>query len=671
MPSIAGKTRRRAVLSRAVLLACALSLLSVTSASAGTNWLDPSDLSKPGRDASNPAVAMDSTGNTVAIWERQSTTGPGFNLQVSTRAAGGTFTAPVDLAINATDPHLAMTPGGEAVAIWQHLENPPGNHTIQAATRPPGGSFSAPATIYMAPDVLPQEVELAVGAGGDVAVTWSVVDPESGFEEIICGIDPNTSFPYHCPNPSFVLASVRPAGGSFTPPKQISEPRAFPPGGATDEEKEEWEKAQSVKTAGAARPVVDPAGNTVVVFSYFDGEDYVVQSAVRAAGGDFTAPAQVSESGKDANSPEIGIDAAGNAIATWIRNEGSAQMVQAGIRAPGGGFVQLGNVSPPGGVSQRPVIGVAPNGTATIAWHLAGISESFVQSVTRPPGGTFTKPANVNSGNDNPLFHEIAVSDEGDAIVVWSGNNGTNEIVRAAVRPAGQSGFGSPVAISQSSPGFFHPKPAMDKGGDATVVWVRDNGTHNIVQMAGYDADPPELGNVSIPALATVGQTVQFSAAGLDVWQIGPPSFDFGDGAQAGGTSVSHVYSAPGSRTVTVTVKDSVGRESATTGTVLVKARNFFSFGKLSLNREKGTATLAVNIPEPGAIVTTGKRFKKVTVRSAKAGTVKILLKAVGRGLRRLGKKGKLGAQLKVAYSPIGGDTNTKRRKVILRKKLG
>jgi hypothetical protein len=661
---------------KAVLLGCLLFVLLVAPApAAAPNWLEPVDLSKPGRDASNPAIAMDSAGNTVAIWERQSTLDPSHNLQISTRAPGGAFTAPVDLALRSTEPQLAISPSGEAVAVWKHFENPPGVNTIQAATRPPGGgSFSAPVTLYAAaPNVFPQEPRLALGEDGTVAVTWSEFDPESIFTEypdVHCGTNPNPpNNLIQCPNPAFVMASVRPAGGVFTEAQRISALPAPKPAG--EPAQEEWAKEESVKTAGGARPTVDGAGNATVVWAAFDGTDFVIQTAGRQAGQGFTAPVQVSESGEDANSPEIGVDAAGNAIATWARNEGSAQMIQAGIKAPGGGFAQLGNVSPPGGVSQRPVIGVAPDGTATIAWRLAGLADNFLQSATRPPGGSFSSPVSLNSGKDNPLFHEIAVSDEGDAIVVWSGDNGADKITRAAVRPAGQSSFGSPVAISQSSPDFFHPEPAMDKGGDATVVWVRDNGTHNIVQMAGYDADPPQLANVSIPALATVGQAVQFSASSFDVWQVGTSNFDFGDGAQAGGTSVSHSYSAPGTRTVTVTAKDLVGGVSATTGTVLVKARNFFSFGKLSLNRKKGTATLAVNIPEPGAVVTSGKGIRKVTVRSAKAGTVKVPLKAVGKGLKRLGKKGKLGALLKIAYSPIGGDTNTKRRKVILQKKLG
>ena len=104
---------------------------------------------------------------------------------------------------------------------------------------------------------------------------------------------------------------------------------------------------------------------------------------------------------------------------------------------------------------------------------------------------------------------------------------------------------------------------------------------------------------------------------------MGNPRFDFGDGATADGTGVTHIYSAPGTQTVRVTARDAVGRETTTTGTILVKARNYFSFGKLTLNRKKGTATLVVNVPEPGTVVASGKGVKKATSRAATGGTVK------------------------------------------------
>jgi hypothetical protein len=237
-------------------------------------------------------------------------------------------------------------------------------------------------------------------------------------------------------------------------------------------------------------------------------------------------------------------------------------------------------------------------------------------------------------------------------------------------RPPGGD-FGAPVAISQSSPGLFHAHLAIDAAGDGTAVWVRSNGTHEIVQMAGYDGSPPTLGNVSIPPLAKVGQTLQFSATDADNWPIGPPRFSFGDGSGEDGTAVSHAYSKPGSYAVTVTATDGAGTAITATGTTLVKARNEISIGKLSRNRRLGTATLLVTVPEPGTLVVTGKGIKKATLRTAKGGTLKVPIKPSAKGRKGLNERGKLKSKLRIAYSPVGGDTNAVRHPVSLRKILG
>jgi hypothetical protein len=646
-----------------------LFLIGAAPAPAASGWLKPADLSLPGRDAGNPVIGMDNPGNTIAMWDRRSTVSASINLQISTRVSGAGFSAPADLlgSIEAFD--LAMTPGGEAAAVWRRLENPPGVHVIQVATRPPGGSFSAPVTVYTAPpNVIPQDVHVALGEGGNVAVSWSNIDPDSGLDKVTCGIDPETG-PFKCPNPSFVQASVRRAGGSFSPPVRVSPPRGTAPEGENEKEKEEREIEESHRSAGEGRVAIGSAGNAVAVWTYFDGEDQIIQSAVRE-GASFSAPAQVSESGESAGEPAIGMDLAGNSTAVWSRNEGSDRAIQAAIRPPGGSFAALGDVSGSTGLGQSPVLAVNSGGTATAAWRLTASSESFIQAATRLPGGAFSSPLTLSNGKDNPLFPDVAMNDAGAAIVAWSGENGADNITRATVRPAGGS-FGGPVAISQSSPDLFHPHVSMDLAGDATAVWARSNGTHDIVQMAGFDGSPPELRDVSIPPLATVGESLTDSAASFDEWPIGAPHFSFGDGAGADGASVSHAYSAPGAYKVTVTATDAGGTATTVTATTLVKARNRFTIGKLSRNRRNGTATLAVTVPEPGSTVVSGKGVKKATVRSARGGTVKLPLKAAGKGLKRLNEQGKLKAQLKIAYSPEGGDTNSVSHKVTLLKKLG
>ncbi len=667
MPIRDGEWRHTKGFLAATAIALALCLASAAAASAGPPWLDPADLSLPGRNASNPVVAMDAAGGTVAIWERQSTTGPSYNLQFATRSPGGSFTAPADLALNSTEPRLAMTPSGEAVAVWKHFENPPGAYTIQAATRPPGGGFSPPQTIYAAaPTVIPQGLQVAIGAGGDAVVTWNQVDPSAEFGELVCGENPEYMTPIHCSNPSFVQGSYRPAGGAFGEATRISAPRGAKASGETEGEQEEREIAESMNVARAARPAVDGGGNATVVLTYFDGADTVVQAVSHPAGGEFGSPVQVSTSGEDAAAPDIGVDPAGDAIASWVRAEGPAEIVQAAEKGPGGPFSPLPDLSPAGETAGRPLVGVGADGSAAVSWRLEAPGGSVLQVSSRGPGGAFSPAVDVSNGEDSPLFDEMAVGDGGATVVAWSGANGADQITRAAVRAPGSGAFAAPVAISQSSAGFFHPQAASDAGGDATVVWVRDDGTHDIVQFAGYDAQPPRL-EIGVPATGTVGGPVEMTATSSDAWPLTQPSFDFGDGAHADGAAVSHAYAAPGTYTVGAGVTDAGGRTVTRTATVLVKARNEFRIRKLKLNRRKGTATLTVIVPEPGSLKATGRGVRKARAATATGGSLKLRLRASRKGLKRLRTKGKLKARLRIAYSPVGGDTSVRHRKVTLR----
>lgn len=96
---------------------------------------------------------------------------------------------------------------------------------------------------------------------------------------------------------------------------------------------------------------------------------------------------------------------------------------------------------------------------------------------------------------------------------------------------------------------------------------------------------------------------------------------------------------------------------------------NAFTFGKVKLNRKKGTARLRVRVP--GAGVLTLRRGKTVgrTVRPSQEGRVNLVIKARGKAKRRLKRKGRLKTRLVVSYTPAGGSTLTKSKKVTLKQK--
>jgi hypothetical protein len=87
---------------------------------------------------------------------------------------------------------------------------------------------------------------------------------------------------------------------------------------------------------------------------------------------------------------------------------------------------------------------------------------------------------------------------------------------------------------------------------------------------------------------------------------------------------------------------------------------NDFSIAAISRDRKQGTATITVNVSNPGAIVLSGKGLKKRPSKTvAVAGTVQFKIAAAGARKRKLEKKGKLTLTPSMTFSPANGDPAT------------
>ena len=281
------------------LLAAIVSVVFAAPAVAAPTWLAPTELSAGGHDASEPAVAMDEAGETVAVWQRQSESEIGEVVQGSTRSPGHAFSAPFELAAASSEPALAMTPSGEAVAVWRHFDlAEAGDYEVQAAYRAPGGGFSTPLDVANTPNsAIPQDIQVAVDASGDTAVVWTQQEPGAT---------------------SVVKASVRPAGGAFTTPSTISPTPVV-----------------SGHSARDPRVGIDAAGEVVAVWTYEKtSEEDVVQTARAPLSGGFSEPVELSPSGRSI-SPAIAISPGGEATAAWSRSNGTDYVVEVATASPG------------------------------------------------------------------------------------------------------------------------------------------------------------------------------------------------------------------------------------------------------------------------------------------------------------------------------------------------
>jgi hypothetical protein len=87
---------------------------------------------------------------------------------------------------------------------------------------------------------------------------------------------------------------------------------------------------------------------------------------------------------------------------------------------------------------------------------------------------------------------------------------------------------------------------------------------------------------------------------------------------------------------------------------------NDFSIAGITRDRKQGTATVVVNVSNPGTIAISGKGLKKRPSRNvAVAGTVQFKIASAGTKKRKLEKKGKVTLTPSMTFSPASGEPAT------------
>ena len=273
-----------------------------------------------------------------------------------------------------------------------------------------------------------------------------------------------------------------------------------------------WLPPVDISRAGqdATEPevAVDSAGDAVVVWRHLDGADYVIEAAERPAGGSWSAPLQISAAGQSAETPQLAVDAAGDAVAVWSRSNGSNYIVQSVTMVAGGWGAPL-DLSAPGADAKGPQVAVDGAGHFVAVWSRStGPSTAVIQSATGLPGGAWSGGIDLSTSghNDQP---QIAVDPKGDAVAVWRHSEAGPTLIQSAARASG--GAWEPVLpVSPSSGTAERPQVAVDASGRAVAVWRRDGGAGYLIESAQHPAGgwlPPvplsaAEGNAEAPQVA-------------------------------------------------------------------------------------------------------------------------------------------------------------------------
>jgi hypothetical protein len=425
---------------------------------AAAAWTAPVTISAPGQDAPDPQVAVDRFGNAVFTWQQFN--GNRHRIQARALSAAGVLSPIQTLSGSGQDafvPQVAVDPQGDAVFTWRRFDGT--NWRIQARARSAAGALGPVQTLSAAgQDAFGPEV--GIDGAGNAVFTWQRFDGSH----------------------RRIQARVRSAAGVLGPIQTLS-----------------------AAGHGAQHPqiAVNRGGQAVVTWDGFvpttPGCCRRVQARTRSAAGALGPLQVVSPSpnrSQDVTSPQVGVDATGNAVFTWefiqrgFRDE--SEIVARALSAAG----VLGPVkflSPPhgsGGGGFQPQVAVDGAGDALFAWTFVNdyVAPEWVQARARSAAGAFSpvRTLSPRQGEINALGPQVGIDGAGNGVFTWiqDAPTGTDLSIKARTRSA-TGAVGPLETLSTFKQAFFiGPQIAVDRAGDAVVTWPFFDGTNYIVQAA-------------------------------------------------------------------------------------------------------------------------------------------------------------------------------------------
>ena len=204
----------------------------------------------------------------------------------------------------------------------------------------------------------------------------------------------------------------------------------------------------------------------------------MLEAATRAPGGAWSAPVPVSDSTVDAERPQVGVDAAGNAVVTFVAANAAPRTLRYATKPVGGPWSGADDLSDPAEGVASPFydLVVTPGGQATVAWQLylpLPTDRRVIQSAVRASGGTFGEPETVSSATTDTWEPALAVNAAGVATATWYQVNATSgSDIKAATRTA--DGTWSAAQDVSAAGGYnVSQDVVVDSAGTSTAVWTR------------------------------------------------------------------------------------------------------------------------------------------------------------------------------------------------------
>jgi len=333
-------------------------------------------------------VAIDADGNATAVWQQRNDAGTNTDVWTNRYTAGSGWGTPVLIETGsgpAGGPQVGVDASGSVIAVWAQQVG--GRASIVAARYVAGSGWGTPMTIENDDKSSISVPQIAVDGAGNAVVVWAWVVDTGGFNFVYnisanryvpgtgwgtaVPIDSNTMTPDPMPQVALdgagnAIAVWHRRDGSVD---SVATNRYTVGAG--------WGSATLLETDPAitsrnARVAADGAGNAIAVWEQYGGAITNVMASRYSAGSGWGSPVLIeSDDAGSAYTPQIVIDADGNATALWSqRNDaGFTFDIWTNRYVPGSGWGSAimidGQLDP----ARRPALGVDASGRVVAVWE--------------------------------------------------------------------------------------------------------------------------------------------------------------------------------------------------------------------------------------------------------------------------------------------------------------
>jgi hypothetical protein len=397
----------------------------------------PTALSNASVNSSDPHIAMDSSGNVVAVWvengfvkSNTKLVSSGWGTTATLSGSGGSF------------PRVAVAPSGNAAAVWVE------GGVVKGASKTFGGSWSSVTNLSTAGGASP---DVAADVAGDFVAAWV----RSGSVE----------------------SSTKLSGGAWQTHVTITSTSAASP---------------QVAIGGSGAQT-----RAVIVWHGTVSGTTNAYAATKLISGSWSAQTAISNAAHNAQFADVAVDANGNAVAVWYQYDlvGSLYsnvIVQSASRLASGNWTPSVGLSAPGvrnpaNLAAR--VGFDAYGNAMAVWNTSFDGETFnIQSAVLPVRGNWTAPIELLKSVYS-YQASMAVSSLGDVLATYMFYNGVALQIQSS--EADISGFTGnvwsvPLTVSSGTQNGYSHVAATLTGNiiNAATVWVTQSGAHTVIQAS-------------------------------------------------------------------------------------------------------------------------------------------------------------------------------------------